>query len=612
MDPHSVSLVSSSSNPLPTQTVKVTFRGAGFIVATLPGEVLPSWLSVTATTATNGTAQVKLTGDPAAVLNPGRFKTTLRFVAGNADGTNLATTDLPVSLTVPLTAEPSPLITTTAIGAAPFTKTLTLTGVDIAWEARTTVPWISLPTSTGTGSGSLTVAFNPAGLPVGDHVGSVILRDVLTAQETTVPIILGVDAPNIVVTEPGIGLIQVGSRSHLTRTVAIQGNTATPLPWSAVADQPWLRLTPSGPTTPGNLTLAAQTEGLSDGLHLARVTLTTANGPGTTTIRVGLFINANATVQDPVSVELNTIKDLAADPIRPYFYVTHDSQVDFYNGQMGALVGSITIQDATLGAMTCSHDGSALFVADAVTGAIHRINLDTQVADSRFNGARPALSYSWASVDGREVILTAECQAIDAKTGALLADGLARTPVLYPTHAVASPNGRALFVQGGTNGNHHLARFELNARPNVFGLHPTHLFYEPGDGEGLAVDLASSRLYSSCNGYIANAGGTYWGGLAYDSDTFTIVGKIPYSSYGRALIFLPSPDGRLFVNREESDLGTRYTYLDTFGPDFSMVPGTQKIVGESGMMKLSGDAHRVALYTSSYDGKLWIRFFDQP
>src|SRR5690606_33304672 len=83
-----------------TQDIDVTYKGDGVIVGTLPGAILPPWLSISdGVPAGSGKARFSLSAN-AYGLALGTHRTTLRFVTGSEDGENIVYKDLSVVLTV--------------------------------------------------------------------------------------------------------------------------------------------------------------------------------------------------------------------------------------------------------------------------------------------------------------------------------------------------------------------------------------------------------------------------------------------------------------------------------------------------------------------------------
>ena len=100
-----------------TQNVRATFRGDGVLVGYPPEVSAPSWLSVNAIGQTATTIDVSLRVTDTATS--GTRTTTLRFVTGKADGSQIKFADVQVTciITAPFRAT-APAMTFSAVGGA--------------------------------------------------------------------------------------------------------------------------------------------------------------------------------------------------------------------------------------------------------------------------------------------------------------------------------------------------------------------------------------------------------------------------------------------------------------------------------------------------------------
>jgi len=84
--------------------------------------------------------------------------------------------------------------TTSATSTSP--APLAIGGDDISWQASSTVPWITLPVTSGTEAGPLAFSVNPTGLPVGTSEGKIRVTDANSA--VTLEATVSVTARNLV------------------------------------------------------------------------------------------------------------------------------------------------------------------------------------------------------------------------------------------------------------------------------------------------------------------------------------------------------------------------------------------------------------------------------
>ena len=97
VSPASVSLSGVVEGPAQTQEVTVTFRGDGVVVGTLPGQTSPPWLTVNGQPQAASPYTVTISASSQVA---GNFQTTLRFATGKIDGSEVVSTDVPISFQV--------------------------------------------------------------------------------------------------------------------------------------------------------------------------------------------------------------------------------------------------------------------------------------------------------------------------------------------------------------------------------------------------------------------------------------------------------------------------------------------------------------------------------
>lgn len=509
--------------PSASANVMVTYRGAGVVVGTLPGQSPPAWLTVTAPASPASPLKIKIEGRS---VQPGKYQTTLRFITGNADQTGQAIKDLPVSLIV-LPAVPNEVVVT---GAAQGTATRHGVGIETnnaAFTLSSDAAWLTLEKATVQGFSPITVIADPTTLGAGIHTAKVTMKETSTDVTKVVNISFRVAAPQLVVRRRAVALSQVGTRARLQAEIAVGDNGKPGLQWSAQADQPWLKLGQQTGLSGASLAVTADAAGLSNGMHYANVTFKQLNQPAAapTAVRVGVYVNRAVSYAALASVTAGSpdLFGVIADPLRPYFYhLERAGQLCIYNMYTGALESRIALPIASATAMTVSSDGSRLYVLDRSKPTIHSINLDTRVLETQIvigSGSTlpDGMRIAYAELSGLPVIVTSAVQVIDARTGAILAT---RPRARNSLNAlVVQRDGTAMFAQTGTLGNHELARYSLSNIQGAVSIGEGLTIPEPGDGAGLALDMNDTYLYSA-----SSAGGTD----AYRYTTrLTTAGKLP-------------------------------------------------------------------------------------
>jgi hypothetical protein len=592
------------------QTVTVTFRGAGVVVGIPPGAPpLPNWLVVSPGTPSANTVQIAIRYVPNGGVGIGRYPYTLRFATGNADGSSVVYRDVPLVVTMLPSITPSAAAVNAVVDGPAITQDIRFTWGDLNWAVRTSAPWITVDRSSGgwAWDNVVRVSMNPAGLAPGEYTGTVYVEEAVGGVAAPMPVRMIVEPRQLIVRQRGVALSQVGSESRLSGSVKIADNGNLGLGWSASSDQPWLTLaSTTGTTSAGSnlLAMQADTTGLADGLHYARVTVSPRNEPTLTdslTVRVGLYVNRGATYLASTTITPRALsgapnpyftRNLVTDPIRPYVYQTRgDDRIDVYNTQTGAYVNAITIPGAAVGAAAVSFDGSQLYVTDLAGTGIYPVNLDTWAVGNRLAGMRVPNAVVYTEVSGRRVLLTSELQAVDAQTGQVLADAIdPNGPQDRNVSVAARRDGRAVFFQTSTT-NHWLSRYVLMNAGGQFSMLRTHVSLVDGSGRGLAVDADDERLYTLTPG--ASIGyplpTEYKDGFIYNTTSFLQVGSLPSCCVSGLAV---TARGQLLAG---NGLGSGTARLSVFSLDATPI-GNFDFTGYSFFnLVVSGDGRRAVL-----------------
>jgi len=506
---NSVALSHSSVllNPdTPIVNVTATFKGAGLVVGTLPGQAVPPWLSVALISQTTSSANVAI-GEKASP-GPGRFTCTLRFITGNADASGQAYKDLPIEFDVPI-----PVSRTTAQMQGSSGSSLTaFHAIDIypdghPWTAVPSAPWIHVSISQGTDHDTLVVGGDASALAVGEHDGSLAITDSTTGLVNTVKVHAAVEARELVIRRLGIALTSIEQYQVLTATLPIADNAGGITPWSAQADQTWLQLDHTAGMAGDSLTITADPAGLSDGLHYSTITLSPTDGStgGTKFVRVGIYVDHSSSVVKDINIPVNGLGypyDAATDPVRPFAYwVTGDGQLSVYNIYTGTCVQQLVKAGAKFSAAAVTQDGKTLWLADGTGQALIPIDLSTMTFGAPLNGVRVApagnlFRMSAGRIGGRDVLVTSDAQIIDLSTEAILADASPGQETFQ--YAALSHDGRTWAVKDGGNGNHDITIWRVYSALGhiTVTMEPHKPLNEVGDHANLGFDANDTQLIS--------------------------------------------------------------------------------------------------------------------
>jgi hypothetical protein len=166
----------------PSQQVAATYQGAGVVVGYPTGSSVPSWLSIqTAANSATDPATFNIAVNSTNFTDGQVLTTTVRFVTGNADGSDPVYVDMPVTYNVvgpTLVLTPSSLSFTVNGGTQGSVLSQTIQVSDsnggtnpakaAAWSVQSTsAPWITVSPTSGTSAppATLTVTINPSQVP---------------------------------------------------------------------------------------------------------------------------------------------------------------------------------------------------------------------------------------------------------------------------------------------------------------------------------------------------------------------------------------------------------------------------------------------------------------
>ncbi len=278
----SFSAVQNGSNPA-AQSLTIANTGPGVLTWTASSN--SAWLTLNNTTSASGTnlGSVSVRVNPAG-LSVGTHTGLITIV-----GTGSANSPQTVNVSFDVTAAPTPTIGLSATtlsfsavqgGSNPANKTISVSNSGsgtLNWTATENANWLSLSPASGTGSGTISVAVNTAGLSVGTISTPItIAASGATNTPQTVAVSLTITAAPV---PPAIGLsptslsftAQQGSGNPTAQsvTISITGGTT----WSISHDATWLGHTPNTGTGTGTMTISVATGTLTAGTYNGQVTL---------------------------------------------------------------------------------------------------------------------------------------------------------------------------------------------------------------------------------------------------------------------------------------------------------------------------------------------------
>jgi hypothetical protein len=373
-----------------SKSVQVTWSGkkvAGYIVGTLPGQNLPSWLSVSASgNASPATVSFSYNGFTRVTS---RQTTTIRIVTGDSDANVLDIADVAVTLDpVPLprvAGAPVQLSWVESEQLAPRQLAITRDPRVRIVEVKTDAPWMSAVQSADTltiSGNAATLAlqvrsFDPiAGRPLNDNILLVYeyggrQRNLVVPVDATVRRALSSTTP------VSIELNASSTPADLTRFRAtVATATQAPVSLSVQSDVPWLAATASATGSPNNIALTlvpSQLAPLAVGTHVANLTVT-----GTNATVVALQI--------PVTLNMRVPEAYMASPVL-YVGGSPTDYVVVHGGGFTDAAAELRRDGGTAGAATIVSDTQLRVVPGVLPAGTYTLSVANRLGITRRSAA---------------------------------------------------------------------------------------------------------------------------------------------------------------------------------------------------------------------------------
>ncbi|TWX63470.1 hypothetical protein [Colwellia sp. C1TZA3] len=345
-----------------TIVLDVTFDGGGLLLGFAPTAKPVGWLNyrITNLTATSATIHIDVVN--ANSIPADLYGTTLRLSSGDTATTNLAHTDINVSLLVwqALTYDDTYGVDTIA------SKTLTLSSSTDNLTLASSVPWLSLEKSFFDGVTTITATPNVSNFSVAGFYPATI--DITSPLGTTkYPVELSLDNIHLFADRASVALAQTANISNSQTTLKINSNSILPWGWQATTEAAWLTLAPNADTN--ELTLIADSTALANNATtLAKITLsgnaqTTATAE---TIQVSFYKSDLLSENNALEILVNT-DGVVTNPLLPQYYVATNNELRSYHLYTNELLSTTVIAPAdTLLEQLIIHPDASMMLAKAV------------------------------------------------------------------------------------------------------------------------------------------------------------------------------------------------------------------------------------------------------
>lgn len=304
------------------QTISGTFQGDGILVGYPPDVAPPGWLSVRRTGASGRSITISVAIGTTS-LPPGMYRTTLRFVTGKEDGSQLVIKDVAVeyAVTAGLQVTPTTLIFSAVDGLAPAQQSIRLTSSaqSEAWAlsveavAAGATDWLSLSSPAGTlTSGSVEVQVGAAARPPGSYAATVVVRNGAGGIRARIPVSYQV-APAFTLGGPlSARVTEMATRASLDLPLSLHSQvdaaSGAGHGWKATSSADWLTVLPESGDLAADALLTVRLDparlwALPNGSHGATITVTSSEGGSTTaTATVALTVALAPALAAPESV----------------------------------------------------------------------------------------------------------------------------------------------------------------------------------------------------------------------------------------------------------------------------------------------------------------------
>jgi hypothetical protein len=329
--PSSITFTAIEGDPSPAPaTAQVSFHGAGVVVGYAPGVPQPAWLTVAQQgTATTSTVDFSLTASDTATV--GTRTTTVRFVTGLADQTQVVFADLPVTFTVTpsdlaVSTNPTSLTFTANAGSAPpAAQNVTVTFKGSSLSVSGTPAWLTLtpPANPNASPATYSVAVNSTAFPGGTSQSADLVFTTAqtgsTLQRTaTVHVVFNVvQSFDVTAAATPLAFTSIAKSTQPPQPAAgyalsVVGSQAS---WSVSADQPWIMFSPASGTNAGSISVTAVGTGLAKGAFNGNIVITDSNSMTTRSFPVTLVNRAANLTVAPARLSFNIDSTSAASAL---------------------------------------------------------------------------------------------------------------------------------------------------------------------------------------------------------------------------------------------------------------------------------------------------------
>lgn len=291
------------------QSVSVNFKGDGLLVGYPPGINVPGWLDITQLSDDAGSPQSFSIGPTTAELSPGTYTTTVRFITGHVDGSNVKTQDLAVVYKVdtPFRVAAISVLFDEVRGNPPQMQHIRLTKADGNYQVSSDQPWLKLTSMPDGGGGDIAISIDNGALADGQYSGTVTIRDMSSGRNPlAITVTTKIRSPNLLVGE-GDSYFADSDQDNLpsAHTFFLASETSEPVAFSAqvryvLSTGGWLHFDPSG-SSASAYEVGPNTTVLPPGIYTAEITFSPTSGRPSVTRSITYTVAAPSLIVRPES-----------------------------------------------------------------------------------------------------------------------------------------------------------------------------------------------------------------------------------------------------------------------------------------------------------------------
>ena len=248
-----------------TLTVRATATNPGVFSGTLyvfvvdPSRVLTGTVNLSTISGSSMAATVYTS----ATLGQGRHQGTFQVQLCQDSACARQYAGSPVPLSYDFNVAPAPLSAAAATtpnqtvhqgGAVATTTQVFVGGPGLSWTASASASWLVVNNASGTGPGSFTVGYAPAGLPIALHAASVTVR-ASDGQTVALPFTMQVLPVEFALTSGVPTFSAVNGAPIAPQNLGFELNNGVPSPWTASGAAPWMLVSALSGTTPALIQL---------------------------------------------------------------------------------------------------------------------------------------------------------------------------------------------------------------------------------------------------------------------------------------------------------------------------------------------------------------------